>query len=435
MYHNTNLEDRPSLLLWLTLERAFFYMTIEKILGKIFTNSLRDGFYVDPYFRQLAALGGVPLLTFVLIFFNLSLSELIQRLRLRKEPSVWPALRVAGPTFLTALFVVLASYAWGMRASARINHEIAQSTEIFQFGVIQGNIGDFEKVAAETGNTAAADKILDVFTSLSDQALSTLPRPDFLVWPETTYPAVFRSPLSNRELARDQRVENFVNSNGVPLLFGGYDRQNDKDFNSLFMLSPTALSPLDLQVYHKHVLLPFGEYIPLMEDVDWIKRLFPQMGFFGRGPGPMVFTLLSPDRRPIRLSPIICYEALFPYFILEAAKKDTQLILNVTNDSWFGAYGEPYLHLALTVFRSIESRLPQIRATNTGISTLILPNGQMVDQSNMMVPEVRSYRVPLIPKHPTLMTMWGDWFGWFCALLATPLLLFSCLIIYRKKGS
>lgn len=156
--------------------------------------------------------------------------------------------------------------------------------------MIQGNIGDFDKVAAETGSAVAADRILDIFIELSDQALKLTPKPDFIIWPETTYPAAFRYLLSNQELARDQRLEDFVNTRAIPLFFGGYDRKEGKDFNSLLMLFPAFHQPKDLES-PQECLLPFGEYIPYTENMAWVKKQFPQMGYFGRGPGPRFMTL------------------------------------------------------------------------------------------------------------------------------------------------
>ena len=96
----------------------------------------------------------------------------------------------------------------------------------------------------------------------------------------------------------------------------------------------------------------------------------------GRGVGPEVLELpvASPQVSKIRASPVICYEALFANYVIAAARKGSQLIMNVTNDSWFGSWGEPQLHLSLSRFRTIETRVPMLRGTNTGISALVLPD-------------------------------------------------------------
>ena len=181
----------------------------------------------------------------------------------------------------------------------------------------------------------------------------------------------------------------------------------------------------DIQIYRKNILLLFGEYIPLSETFTFLKTAFPQVGNFGRGVGPSVLEIYPQDKSqpPVKVGPIICYEALFPNYILTAARKGSEMILNITNDSWFGPYGEPILHFSLITFRSIEARLPQVRATNTGISALILPDGTIPAQTSIDSEEVMSASVPLTAPIWTLMKAWGDWFGPFALTLGLVLIL------------
>jgi apolipoprotein N-acyltransferase len=236
-----------------------------------------------------------------------------------------------------------------------------------------------------------------------------------------------------------------VQSIGVPLLFGGYDQDGKKDFNSLFALSSPALIAAnaphestdrlggDLIAYHKNVLLLFGEEIPFSDQIPILNTWFPQVGNFGKGPGPQVFSVpLRNGELTPRVAPIICYETLFTRYTVEAARLGAQVLLNVTNDSWFGPFGEPELHLALSTFRSIETRLPQIRSTNTGISALILPDGTIADASPKNQALYLNWEVAL-PQAPsaTLLIRWGDWFG--PTALTLGILLLSSLKIRRRR--
>ena len=111
--------------------------------------------------------------------------------------------------------------------------------------------------------------------------------------------------------------------------------------------------------------------------------------------------------------------------MIDGANKGSNSILNITNDSWFGPYGEPKLHLALTTFRSIETRLPQLRSTNTGISALVLPDGSIAAETGIDSREVLQVDIPVMePALPTLLKAWGDWFGEAAALAAA--LGFAC---------
>ena len=288
--------------------------------------------------------------------------------------------------------------------------------------MIQANIGDFEKIAAEQGLRGANERVLSTFFDLSDEALAKTPKPAALIWPETSYPGTFRTPESADDLARDQKIENFVRSRGVPLYFGGYDHFSRKDFNAFFFLSPklaVAGGESDLQIYRKNMLLLFGEYIPGADQFKFLANAFPEVGNFGRGPGPVVLRVPTSDpKTPIlAVGPIVCYEALFPWYVLAAARQGSDLILNITNDSWFGPFGEPALHLALTTFRSIETRLPQLRSTNTGISALILPTGEISQSTAIGEATSMNATVPLIEPISTLMKNWGDWFGPTCLII------------------
>jgi len=390
---------------------AFLYTGLDWILPKLFMDTLGHCLYLAKYLRQSADLGGAPLLTFVIFFVNFSL---FLSLKKRSKPQ-WQLIGAAS-CFL-ALF-----WLYGLARYQSIQKLMSSPTQTLQAAAIQGNIGDFEKVAAERGVRAAATQIINVFTQMSDEALRLIPQPQVIIWPETSYPSTFRHPQSALEITLNQRVEQYVRTAQVPLIFGGYDQLGKKDYNAMFILSPEGY----LQAYHKNILLMFGEYIPGAETFSFIRNAFPQVGNFARGEGvnTLEVPIASPSRGVIKTVPIICYEALFPSYVIAAARQGSQLIINITNDSWFGKWGEPQLHLALTSFRSIETRLPMLRSTNTGISALIQPDGEITHPTSIDRKEILNVSIPINQPIPTLMTLWGDWFGPFslgvtlCAVIA-----------------
>ena len=447
----TGAHNRPLTLAFLALCLALFYSGLDWILPKLFVDTLGHSFYTARNLRQIADLTGAHGLTVLIFLTNYSLFQFIQAMRRRGEPSWWPALSACGPTFILALTLCAVSWGYGKFRNSQISAAMETPVGRLQAGVIQGNIGDFDKVAAERGIRDAAQKVIDTLTDLSDQALALSPKPDVLIWPETSYPSTFRTPESSEELARDLRIEGYVKARSVPLLFGGYDHVSNKDYNSFFFLTPpatnrpalasspssgkaTSSDESDLQVYHKSILLLFGEYIPGAEQIRFLKDAFPQVGNFGRGEGPSVLKIHTRATAlpTVLAGPIICYEALFPNYVIGAAKKGSQLILNITNDSWFGPIGEPQLHLALVTFRSIETRLPQLRSTNTGITALILPNGEIAQQTAIGRPEILNATVPILRPMPTLMKAWGDWFGIF-AFIAGALGLLAIGLVVKTR--
>jgi apolipoprotein N-acyltransferase len=403
---------------------AFLYTGIDWIIPKLFVDTLGHSLWTATRLRQSADLGGAALLTFVIYFVNDTLWRIWEnRWALRANLRLWRTQAILSACFVAFLFI------YGGIREKEIKAIVASSTRSLQVGVIQANIGDFDKIAAETGQATAADRILDKFFELSDAALKLDPKPEVLIWPETSYPSTFRTPHTLGEFALDSRVEGYVRSHNIPVLFGGYDHIDRKDFNAFFFLSPRKDPGLvgggDLQIYRKNILLLFGEYIPGADTFTFLKTMFPQVGYFGRGIGPDVLKVVRADatQPDIPVGPIICYEALFPNYIIQAARKGSQLILNITNDSWFGPNGEPILHFSLVTFRGIETRLPQVRSTNTGISALILPDGTVSARTKIGTEEVLNVKVPLTDPIPTLMKKWGDWFGPFALILGLILAL------------
>jgi apolipoprotein N-acyltransferase len=395
----------------LALVSGLLYSGIDWVIPKLFVDTLGHALYSAERIRQAADLGGASLLTLAVFLLNAALWECWSAFRAGRGA------RARLPQLALALSVCAALWAYGLVRLGEIRELQERPARVVQTAVIQANIGDFEKVAAEQGVRGAARKVLGTFFDMSDQALALSPKPELLVWPETSYPSTFRNPGTSEEQLYDQSIERFVRERGVPLLFGGYDFHQRRDYNALFLLTAQPQldlpggKPSDLQVYRKNILLLFGEYIPGSEHLRFIKRMFPQVANFGRGIGPDVVRVPFPAGGSFLASPVICYEALFANYAVGGARKGSQLIVNVTNDSWFGPLGEPQLHLALVTFRSIETRLPQLRATNTGISTLILPDGEITSPSAIGEARILNLKVPLLEPIPTLVKAWGDWFG------------------------
>jgi apolipoprotein N-acyltransferase len=190
-------------------------------------------------------------------------------------------------------------------------------------------------------------------------------RPDLVVWPETAVPELL-------EYAGNSFAQMAVAAGGARVVTGVQRRDAEgRWFNSLVVLAPSGeVSAL----YDKHHLVPFGEYMPLM-------GLFARMGIFGlaandtggyhSGPGPRLLDL-GPAGQAL---PLICYEAIFAEEV-NAAPARPDLLIQVTNDAWFGELAGPYQHLALARLRAVEQGLPLVRAANTGISAAIDPYGR-----------------------------------------------------------
>jgi apolipoprotein N-acyltransferase len=160
-----------------------------------------------------------------------------------------------------------------------------------------------------------------------------------------------------------------------------------------------------IDYYDKVHLLPFGEYVPLKQFLPFVHRLVPAAGDFS--PGTRLKPLTSSD---LRMGPLICYEAIFPELSRELSHQGVELLLNVTNDAWFGRTSAPYQHLSMAVLRCVETRLPMARAANTGVSAFILSNGKIAKQSGLFTRELVAYELRL-GHHKTFYSHYGDIFA------------------------
>ena len=191
--------------------------------------------------------------------------------------------------------------------------------------------------------------------------------PDLVLWPETAVGyLVEEDGLVVKQIAEQAQ--------GAPVLFGAVTRVDDRYYNSALMVSREgALSAS----YFKHHLVPFGEYVPLS---GLLSRFGAQglaerhVGGYARGPGPTLIDI--PGLGPAL--PLICYEIIFPRNVRTTDRP--AVLLNMTNDAWFGKISGPYQHLAQSRLRAVETGLPVLRAANTGVSAVIDPHGNIVRQ-------------------------------------------------------
>lgn len=285
--------------------------------------------------------------------------------------------------------------------------------------VIQANIGNSDKIAAERGR-GAQDFITRKFTTMTQEAFVKFPETDIFVWPETAFPDYLDQRLLNRPHA--QTLVQGLNSVAKPILTGAYSRDERIDgrrdqatYNALFLIDGQGHS-LD-RPYWKTNLLAFGEYLPFSETFPILLKWLPFISNFGRGPGPSVLTW-NTEGETVRWGGQICYEGLDPAFSRGLATENSDILVNVTNDSWFGTNFEPFQHLYMTIARGIETRRPLLRSTNTGISTAMLANGDILQQSPIHEEWSGEFALKYLKNAPqTAYVLWGHW-DWVLVLIS-----------------
>jgi apolipoprotein N-acyltransferase len=237
-----------------------------------------------------------------------------------------------------------------------------------------------------------------------------------VVWPESALPYVFdRQPTVAREL------RTLAGQNGVHLLFGNDDReardgQRDRIYVGAKMLDPEGRLTLR---YHKMRLVPFGEYVPV-ESVFTLggrvsARLVQQVGSFTPG---TEFAVGEVDGH--RVGAFICYEAIFADHVRGFARAGAELLVNITNDAWYGRTSAPYQHFAMAVFRAVESERYLVRAANTGITAVVDPRGRVLESTALFERTVLVRDVPFVATS-TFYVRHGDVFAWGCLVAAAAL--------------
>jgi len=235
-----------------------------------------------------------------------------------------------------------------------------------------------------------------------------------IIWPETAIPTFYR--VANKDFI--PLFEQQLKQNDVELISGvfTYEPGTERVFNSLVTLGN------EVQIYNKQHLVPFGEYLPFRWVFQFFRNLVTiPMSDLSAGEGSSIVTL-----KDIPVGVSICYEAAYGNEINHALP-DAQLLINVTNDAWFGDSLAPHQHLQIARVRTLETGRYMVRAANTGISAIINHRGQITAQTGQFVDDVVAGEVWPIEGY-TPFTRWGNW----AIISSLSILLLITLALQRK---
>lgn len=270
--------------------------------------------------------------------------------------------------FFWALGSFTTAFIYGQNHISKIEKISADDKKI-NIAIIQPNIKQSEKWKPEK-QSENFQKLLN----LTREAAAKLQKQEtenttLFVWPETA----IANNVINSDWATSQIIETLSLLEQDTYLLTGALRYKEKDqyFNSIMIFDKAGEI---INTYNKSHLVPFGEYMPLSEIID----IAPIVGFqgFQRGEDPSLLTL----NETLNIFPLICYEVIFPHKTFQKLNdKNTGIIVNVTNDAWYGNSAGPYQHLVQAQFRAIENQTVLIRSANTGISAIISPTGVIKD--------------------------------------------------------
>ena len=278
--------------------------------------------------------------------------------------------------------------------------------------IVQGNIDQSIKWTPRYQQDT-----IDVYRQLSLDASGG--NGSLIVWPETALPLYFQN---DDDKTRD--VINTAREAGAWLLFGSpsYERKEGavSFYNSAYLVAPDGSVP---GRYDKVHLVPFGEYVPLKRFLFFVDKLVAGAGDFS--PGRAIAPLPMGDRK---VGPLICYEGIFPEISRAHRTEGAELLVNITNDAWYGDSSAPYQHLTIAVFRTVENRIWMIRAANTGISAIVNATGEIVCRTGLFKRTVLNGHVRFT-RHCTFYSRYGNIFACFCV----GFLLIGFLISLRRR--
>jgi apolipoprotein N-acyltransferase len=379
---------------------------------------------------QIASVTGVYGVSFLVVWISLSLFS-AGRMIFRR-----PALRFAWQAeILMPLAVVAALFAFGF---ARLNGSNPSGATL-RITLVQPSIPQ-ALIWDPNANTNRFRQLLE----LSESALTN--KTDLLIWPESAVP-VF-------DEAGYIAITNFVRTHHLWLIFNAEDyvwrsgagTNNDYDaFNAAFLFNPDGRCAA---IYHKQKLVVFGEYIPLVRWLPFVKWFTPITGSFASGDRVVPFEMnINPERRPparhesnadipgagsetgvpndlhVKTATLICFEDVFPELARKYAQDDTDFLVNLTNDGWFGDSAAQWQQAAAAVFRAVENGVPLVRSANNGLTCWVDANGRLREIFRDKTGSVygvgaMTIELPLSQpgekRAPTFYNQHGDWFGWLC---------------------
>ena len=371
---------------------------------------------------QIAAVTGVQGVSFLVVWFSLAVYSAGEMICHRpSNRHAWQA------EIVLPMFVVVLVFVGGMFWANRVPAAAERTLRVL---CVQPSVPQ-----TMIWSATEDEKRFTELLAISQRAMTN--RPDLLLWPESAVP-MFDGVYNI--------ISQFSQSNHIAIIFNGDDAEFRPDatnsFNSAFFVRPDGRFA---GVYHKQKLVIFGEYVPLARWVPFLKYLSPIEGGWTPGDKPAVFELDRWGERPhetvinlnngwseisrdqaIRISPLVCFEDVFPGTTRQAAAGDLDLLVNLTNDGWFGQSAEQWQHLANAVFRAVENGLPLVRCANNGITGWVDAQGRVqkvfcAAPGGEYGPGVVLLEIPLradgVKTAPTFYQQHGDWFAFGCGAI------------------
>ncbi|WDE12164.1 apolipoprotein N-acyltransferase [Thalassomonas haliotis] len=344
------------------IKSALALTVLVNFVPQLLPGNLAHALYLTPLQIQLADIGGVPLVFFVLHCVNFLLAAGVLLWRSQRQKSLG--------CFILAAVVFLANLAYGAVKTDRIADKLARENTRLTLAMIQPNL-DISLRTREAW-LAKRETMRALIQEAEKQQLV-----DLMVVPELPVPLSYKNYLEDRHFFDEIKGHGDLLLTAIQPL----DKSRDSDagyFNTMELISGGQVS----HQYFKQKLLPLGEYLPFEQQLPFLRGWFPGAANYQSGQEFQLLPLAVAGG--VNILPLICYEAVFSDFVGVGVGLGGNLLVNTVNDAWFGQSPGGKVHLALSLFRAVEYRLPLVRATNTGITGIIDPGGNIIPESQIM---------------------------------------------------
>jgi apolipoprotein N-acyltransferase len=347
---------------------------------------------------QIADLTGVYGITFLIVLTNVVLYRVLRAVSGAGVP--YPA---KSAFLLLVLFTATLFYGF-----SRLNGGETVSAPALRVALIQGNIDQDIKWSPDF-----QDQTLAIYERLTREAARG--GVDLVVWPESAVPFFFQD-----QARQANRIRTLAREINTFILFGSPAhelRNNTRTFlNSAFLVAPSGETVARGDKLH---LVPFGEYVPLNHLLPFVNKLVVGIGDFSPGEHAVLF-----DVGRTRVGLLVCYEGIFPELAREYVRNGARILVNITNDAWYGRSSAPFQHFSIAVFRAVETRTPLLRAANTGITAIIDQNGHILTMSNLFQEDFRTGEIKP-GSGDSLYLKIGDSPAWLCVIITIGAILFA----------
>jgi apolipoprotein N-acyltransferase len=380
---------------------ALFWVSLEFLFPLLFPWYLANSQISFSWFVQSADLVGPYGASFIVMWFNAAVSKAALATKSERISSL--------PPVAYATLAVIVSMVYGYQRLESVSDQMAGARKL-TVASVQANIDVDLK-----WDPALIKQNLEKHLSLTAQ-LDAVP---LVIWPESAVEAwvpenIQVLPMELTPPLKSDRA-NFIF--GARSFRGAPGAADFKVFNTAFIADAKGRV---LGRYHKQVLLAFGEYLPFAKILSRLPGI-PFAEGFTPGEGPRVFHL----SRGVRAAPLICYEDLMPDVVRKfVSETRANVLVNLTNDAWYGRSLGPWQHLWLAQWRAIETRRSLLRVTNTGVTSLINARGELVQSLPMFTSAVMNSELEILTGE-TYYVRYGDWFAWASVILSAALLLFN----------